>query len=144
MALGVIWADGVWNEAIWDNTIWAQPPAGAPNLLSATIVAGGDELSLYFDKIVSIGAGGNGGFAVTMSGGAATLTYSSGDGTNTLVYDISRTITPGVETGTLAYTQPGDGVEESTGTDLASFTGYAVSNGGGARVFGITNFGIYR
>jgi hypothetical protein len=141
MALGVIWADGVWNEAIWDNTIWAQTAATAPQLLAATVISGGDQLSLYFDKVVLIGSGGNGGFAATLSGGAATLTYDSGSGSNTLVYDISRTVAA-TETGTLAYTQPGDGVEEGTGEDLATFSGFNVSNGGDVRVFGINSFRI--
>jgi len=65
---------------------------------------------------------------LTASGGATTLTYSSGSGSTAYVYTSSRTIQLG-ETLTLAYTQPGNGIEATTGgSDLASFSGQAVTN----------------
>lgn len=92
-----------------------------PILLSATINADGDELTLVFDEPVT----GNAGFTLAMTGGAATLAYSSGDGTTTLVFTTSRTIYA-LESGTLAYT-PGD-VEDLNGNPLAAFTVFAVTN----------------
>lgn len=125
MALGRIWADGVWDEGIWDNAIWAQAVTFA--LTSAQITNGGDSLQLGFTEAVTFGAGGNGGFATTFSGGACTLTYDSGDGNQSLIYSTSRTVADG-ETGTLAYTQPTNGVETAgDGTDLDSFSGFVVN-----------------
>ena len=62
-----------------------------------------------------------------MSGGAVTMSYASGSGTSTLVYNLSRTIGIG-ETGTISYTQPGSGVEDLAGNDLASIVGGSVTN----------------
>lgn len=126
--LGAIWADGIWNTAVWDTAIWSQTPVSdttAPTLVSAVIV-GGTVLKLTFDEAVTFGAGGNTGWTITMSGGAATLTYSSGDGTSALLYGISRTIADS-ETGTTAYTQPGNGVEDIAGNDLATIVSQAVT-----------------
>jgi len=99
----------------------------APNLLSAIIPDVGDEIHLLFDEVVSFGAGGNAGFVATLTGGASAMTYVSGEGTATLIYSLARTV-EGVETGTLAYTQPGDGVEDDDLNDLASFSGFSITN----------------
>lgn len=121
MAIGAIWGD-IWDESIWDNGIWAV----SFDLLSATVPADGGSVRIGFASAASFGAGGNGGFTVNLSGGACTLTYSSGDGTSTLVYTTSRTIAKG-ETGTLSYVQPGNGVEDGTGADLGSFSGFVLN-----------------
>ena len=93
-------------------------------LISARVINGGDSLRMVFNRAVSFGAGGNGGFALTMSGGAVTISSPTGTGTTTLTWDTSRTIAS-TETGTLAYTQPGDGVE-AEGDDLATFSDFTV------------------
>ena len=98
----------------------------APTLDTASITTGTASISLAFDEYVAFGSGGNGGFTVSLSGGAATLSYDSGAGTSTLVYTISRTIAVG-ETGTISYTQPGDGLEDSSANDLESFSDTAIS-----------------
>jgi hypothetical protein len=127
MALGAIWADGLWDEAIWDNPIWAQNEA--PTLSRAQISFAGTTITLTFSKAVTFGAGGNGGWALSLSGGACAMSYSSGDGGTELVYSLSRTVSAS-ETGTIAYTQPGDGVEGTIiADDLATFSGTAVSVG---------------
>jgi len=101
--------------------------AGAA-LESAVIDATGLLLTLNFSGPVSAGAGGTTGLALTLSGGAVTAVYDSGIGTSAVVYDLSRAIyTP--ETGTLAYTNPGNGLEDSQGLDIANITGFAVTNG---------------
>lgn len=97
----------------------------APTVQSALLNAAGTELTIYCSENVSIGAGGNGGFAITMSGGAATLTYDSISG-RSITYTTSRTIATS-ETGTLAYTQPGNGVEDASGNDMESFSGKVVA-----------------
>lgn len=101
--------------------------ASPPSLVSATIGSNGTTFSLVFDEIVAFGAGGNTGWTIAPSGGAATLVYASGAGTTTLVYTISRTIAL-TETATVSYVQPGDGVENVGGTDLASIVARAVTN----------------
>jgi 3',5'-cyclic AMP phosphodiesterase CpdA len=98
-----------------------------PTVTARSIDLTGTELTMTLSEAVSFGAGGNTGFAITPSGGAATLTYASGSGTNTLVYDISRPILLG-ETATLDYTQPGSGVVDTTQNPLATFSGASVTN----------------
>lgn len=105
-----------------------RPAGGAPTLSSATINTAGTQLTLTFTASVSIGAGGNGGVTLSLSGGAVTATYASGSGSNTLVYNLSRTVNSG-ETGTVSYTQPGNGIEATTGgADVATFSGSSVTN----------------
>jgi hypothetical protein len=99
----------------------------APTLSSASIPTTGDSLSIVFNEAVSIGAGGTGGFTIAMSGGAVTLTYSSGSGSNTLVYTTSRTITSGETCSDFDYTQPTNGVEDAAGNDLVSFSNQQAS-----------------
>ena len=96
-----------------------------PTLLSATIDETGSYITFRGSEnlVPTISTG----FALTLSGGAATATYSSGSGTAYLVYSLSRTVASG-ETGTYDYTQPGNGIEDSSGNDLASITGGAITN----------------
>lgn len=96
----------------------------APTLVSAVI--SGSELRLTFDEAVTIGAGGSGGWALTLSGGACTATYSSGANTTILVYSLSRTPATS-ETGTIDYTQPVDGIEDIAGNDLDSIVAESVT-----------------
>lgn len=115
----------------WDRGALAFGSGGdttPPTLSSSTIASGGTTITLAFSETVVIGSGGNGGWTISMSGGSATLTYSSGSGFSSLVYSISRTIYSG-ETGTVSYTQPGDGIEDSSGNDLATLSGDSVTNG---------------
>ncbi|MDY6904073.1 MAG: hypothetical protein SWH61_05240 [Thermodesulfobacteriota bacterium] len=101
-----------------------------PMLSSATIGADGDTWTLVFTEAVNIGSGGSGGFAITMTdAGVVELTYSSGEGSNTLIYTGDVTVQAGdtVASG-LDYTQPGDGIENTTGFDLETFTGESIVN----------------
>ena len=101
---------------------------GSPSSGSHGIYGAGTTVNLTFDQAVSVGAGGNGGFTLSMSGGASTMTYASGGSTTTLVYNLSRTIQFG-ETGTVSYTQPGNGIEAASGgADVTSFASHAVTN----------------
>lgn len=104
----------------------------APTLSSATINTAGAQITLAFSEAVQIGSGGSAGVALSMSGGAVAATYVSGSGTSALVYSLSRAIAYG-ETGTYAYTQPGNGIEDVSGNDLATTSG-AVTNGVSAPV----------
>lgn len=99
----------------------------APTVVSRTIPAAGTTIVIVHNETVSIGAGGNGGLTLSASGGACTATYSSGAGTATLTWTLSRTINSG-ETVTASYTQPGDGIEDAAGNDLASYSEQSVTN----------------
>lgn len=109
-------------------TIYAPAGAVAPVLSNAVIPSAGTSITLTFSQSVTIGAGGDGGVTLSMSGGAVTATYSSGSGSTALVYTFSRTVNVG-ETGTVSYTQPGNGIEStSVGADVVTFSGSAVTN----------------
>jgi hypothetical protein len=104
------------------GTSWTPPPdITPPTLSSATIDATGLIMTLVFNESVT----GHDGFTVDPSGAAATLAYDSGDGTNTLVFDISREITED-ETVTLDYT-PGD-VEDASANALEAIADFEVTN----------------
>ena len=95
----------------------------APTLLSAIIAK--DVLRLNCDEAVQIGAGGGGGVALTLSGGALTATFSHVLGA-TVFFTLSRT--PDIaETGTGAYTQPGNGIKDLAGNDLVSVPSFTVT-----------------
>lgn len=104
-----------------------------------TIAADGDTHTLVFSEAITFGAGGSGGFVANMSGGAVNLTYSSGSGTTSIVFTGNRTVESSeTQTGDNgAYTQPGNGAEDSAGQDVVTFTGHTITNdseagGGGA------------
>jgi hypothetical protein len=94
----------------------------APALVSAQIPAAGTTLEITFTESVKFGAGSHTGFTIALSGGAATLTYASGENTPTLVYTINRTVDSGETCSDFDYTQPTNGVEDIAGNDLASFS----------------------
>ena len=99
-----------------------------PTVTSAAINAAGDRFTLNASETVSIGTGGNGGMTISASGGAVTLTFVPGEsGPTSLVYSTSRNILTG-ETITRTYVQPGNGIEDTAGNDLASFSAQAVTN----------------
>ena len=95
-----------------------------PTLTGATIGSNGTTLTLGFSVPVVYGTGGSGGWTISASGGAATLTPTA----NPTTFTVSRSIATG-ETGTISYTQPGNGVEAVTGGgDLATLTSFAFNN----------------
>ncbi len=98
-----------------------------PEMDSNQVTPSGVGLQIFFSEIVTFGAGGNGGFVVNASGGAVNATYSSGAGTTGLVYLLDRTISSW-ETLTLDYTQPGNGLEDVAGNDLATFSAESLTN----------------
>ena len=106
-----------------------------PTVVSAEMTTA-TNLQVIFSEALDIGAGGSDTMTPTGSTtGASVTTYSSGDGTATYNYTTTETFVTG-ETITLAYTQPGNGLEDSDNGDLASFTGQSVTNSitGGASV----------
>jgi hypothetical protein len=119
--------DGTWDMGAYEYGSVFTPSSTPPTLLAATIPTGGATIVLAFSESVSIGTGGNAGWALTLSTGSATATYSSGAGTSSLTYTLSSTVAIGA-TGTVAYTQPGDGLEDGDGDDLTSLGGVSITN----------------
>lgn len=122
----IAYKDGMIDSAVASAT-YTLADTTAPTVSSRTIPTGGTTLVVVHSEIVTHGAGGNGGHTLAATGGAVTAAYASGAGTNTLTYNLSRTIASG-ETVTHSYTQPGNGVEDAAGNDLATFSAQAVTN----------------
>lgn len=101
------------------------PEVDAPEIVSMTVNAAGNQLSILHDEVVT----GTTGYTITPSGGSASLTYLSGTGTATLVYSINRTILD-PETLTGAYT-PGN-VVDGSGNPLLPASGVTVTNNSAA------------
>lgn len=121
-----------WTRNMWNDHRAAAPYVGGgdvtpPTVSAAAINGAGTQLTLTLSETVAHGAGGGGGLTLSASGGAVTATYASGSGSAALVYTLSRTILQG-ETITRSYTQPGNGIEDTSGNDLASFSAQAVTN----------------
>jgi hypothetical protein len=115
--------------------------AVAPTMTSATIPAPGNTISLLFSE--NVNATIVSGFVLSMDGGASAMTYASGSGTNTLTYNLARTVNSG-EVGVLAYTQPGNGIEASAGgVDLVTFGSRAVTNNSTAGSSGVVTANIF-
>lgn len=112
------------------RTSWSNPQPVAPTLTSRVIGTNGTTLTLTGSASLSVGAGGNGGFDVDCStaGNGITATYSSGSPGTDLVYTLGTTVNSG-DTCDLDYTQPGNGIEATTGgADLASISSAAITN----------------
>lgn len=95
----------------------------APVQQGATISSSGAEVALTLSKPPSVGAGGPGGFAI---GGGVTITFNRISGSS-IVFTTDRIITD-VEAYTMTYVNPGNGIEDAQGNDLASFTLFPVTN----------------
>jgi hypothetical protein len=125
-------------EVVANKQGWITSPVGSfaytidsiPTLSSAVLQGSGTGILLGWPENVSYGAGGTGGYALTASGGAVTVTGVSGTGTNSHTLTANRTITND-ETVTLAYTQPGNGAEDSALQDVVTFSGFSVNVAGG-------------
>lgn len=90
-----------------------------PTLSSATVATDGDSITLAFSEAVT----GQGGWTVSLAG--VTLTYSSGDGTDSHVYTTSRTIGSHE---TLTISAAAGTVEDDAGNDIAAVLAAAVAN----------------
>lgn len=106
-----------------------------PTYTSSAIPTDGLTIVDTFSKNVVIGGGGSGGRTITMSGGAVTLS-SPVASTNTITWSLSRTVLTGETCSANAYTQPGDGIQDSAGNDLATFTGRQADVANGSTVSG--------
>lgn len=117
---------GPYSIGLYDPTYYGGADVTAPTLATKTIPSGGTTIIFTFNEPVTYGAGGTGGFVLSLSGGAVTATYASGAGTSTLTYSLSRTVGAG-ESGTVAFTQPGAGIRDTSGNDLANVSATAIT-----------------
>lgn len=99
-----------------------------PVINSFVIQTSGTAVTITFNELCQIGAGGNGGITLSLSGGAITATYSSGTGGNAFIYTLSGRVVNYGETGTYSYTQPTNGIEDIAGNDLVTVSTVAVTN----------------
>lgn len=97
-----------------------------PTLIAATVSTDGLTLTNVFSEPVTAGVGGFNGFTNTFSP-ATQFTYSSGDGTATLLYSVSPAVTSSM-TGTESYMQGGTGMKDAAGNNLATFSGTTITN----------------
>lgn len=115
----------------WDRIAlagWNNPTPIYPTLSSAVIGTSGTSATLGFSEAITTGTGGAAGWDMSCSNaGAVTMTYSSGSGTSSYVYTLGSTVNSG-DTCTADYVQPGDGLEDGDGDDLASITDAVVTN----------------
>ena len=87
----------------------------APVVVTAYIELSGLALILGFDQTVVEGAGGLGGFTV------AGLTLSSPEAVGSFITFSTDPVYSGDSVASIFYVQPGDGVENAGGEDVASF-----------------------
>jgi len=127
---GVTFPINPYNATLYTSGSPSDIPAGyralfatPPEEQSATVTTAGNQIAVAINKPVVIGAGGSGGFTVSSD---FTVTYSAMSG-STVLLNPSRTINEG-ETFTITYVNPGNGVEDASGNDLASFSALAVTN----------------
>lgn len=99
----------------------------SPEVSSVTISANGSTWTVTFTEAAYSGTGGAGGFSATMNGQSVGLSRTAGDGTAEWTFTATRTIYAG-ETGTLDFTNPGDGAQDIDGNDVANATGKVVVN----------------
>jgi hypothetical protein len=126
-----------WDIGPYEFVVGGGGDTTPPTVSSATINSAGTQITLAMSETIAFGANGNGGLTLSMSGGAVTATFSSGAGTSSLVYSLSRKVLQG-ETGTHSYTQPGspagNGIEDTAGNDLVNYSGATVTNNSTAAV----------
>jgi len=117
-------SDGTWDIGAYEYSGTDTTP---PAFSSASVATDGTTLTVVFGEATVVGSGGSGGMTISVDGGGAqTATYSSGSGTTSLVYTVP-TVYSG-ETVTVSYTNPGDGLEDAAGNDVATISAESVTN----------------
>lgn len=103
-------SSGAWEIGPYE--FGATPDITPPTVSSATINPAGNQITLVFSENVQFGAGGSSGWSTSMTGGASAMTYASGSGTASITFNLGRVVNAG-ESGTLSYTQPGNGWQDT-------------------------------
>jgi hypothetical protein len=109
------------GAAVINNSTADTSPAV---IVSSSVSSNGNQLTIVLDKAVT----GQNGWTINPTGGAATLTGTSGNTTDTHVFNISRTIDQS-ETLTLNYDTVSGNALNDYGVEVEGFTGGVVTNG---------------
>jgi len=110
----------------------------APALAGCIVTVPGTTITLTFSEAVTRNSGTP---TVSLSGGACSLSYSSGSGSSGHIYTLSRTVYAG-ETGTMSAAPGANGWEDAAGNDFAVVSNGPLTNnstatpGGGSTAFG--------
>lgn len=107
-----------------------EPDVTVPLMISATIAADGDTLTLVFNEAVAQGGSYNDSHIdvdASTAGDNVGVTYVSGDGTITHIYTLDSTIVAG-ETVNLDFDGTANSLEDLTGNDLAAIVSKTVVN----------------
>lgn len=118
---GRTYGERIGNYFILDET--------APLVSNALIDISGALLTLTINEPIQIGGGGSGGLTLTSNVGSPVATFSGVSGSTA-----TWTISPAVQstwTVTYDYTQPGSGIEDLSGNDLATIADGAIDNDSG-------------
>ncbi len=102
-----------------------------PTLQSATIGAAGNTLTLVFSEAVSKGAGyadADLDLDCSIAGNNVGVSYTSGDGTTTLVFGITGATAHTADTCNFDFTGDANSLEDGSGNDLAAIVSAAVTN----------------
>lgn len=101
----------------------------APTISSAAVPSAGDNIAVQMDESMQVGAGGSGGWTISLAGVSVSAAAVDGTDDNIVNLTPSRTITD-EDTFTIGYTQPGNGFQDQADTpnDLATLSGQAVTN----------------
>ena len=126
-------SDGAYLEPITAMTVFngSEETEAPPSIVSASINAAGNKLTVVFTKPMYQGAGYQDtdiNLDGSLGGADIGLTYVSGSGTDTWVFSIATVIRLG-ETVDLDYNGRPDGIEDVSGNDLAAVASLAVTNG---------------
>lgn len=114
---------------------FAKTDSAVPTLLSCTVEANGQTLTLVFSEPVK-GVSGSGlsphsGLVVNIDDILNTvLNYSSGNSTDTIIMTLSAGTIAAVSVVTLSYSRASatSDITDMAGSYLANFTGFAVTN----------------
>ena len=118
-------ASSKWLTAALTDTL--DPAPSAPTVTSVTVGTLGLYADILFSEAITAGANGPDGWSMLCDGVPVTMTYSSGDTTATLAYALSPTPYAG-DVCTVDYAQPGNGLEDGDGIDVASIDDGVVVN----------------
>lgn len=118
---------GTYGWEVADSEYWGLgEDTTAPTIVSIIVSASGTTATVNISEIVEVA--NSTGFSASFSvQGATAMTYASGSGTASLVFNLDKTVQDG-ETGTLAYTTTTNGIEDAAGNDLESVESQAITN----------------
>jgi uncharacterized protein YmfQ (DUF2313 family) len=132
-ATSLVRSDGAYLEPITAMTVLngSEETEAPPSIVSASVNAAGNQLTIVFSEAMSQGAGYQDtdiNLDGSLGGTDIGLTYVSGSGTDTWVFSIATVIRKN-ETVDLDYNGRPDGIEDVSGNDLSTVASMSVTNG---------------